>query len=625
MPSMPLACGYLAAMLRSDPDLKDQIAVQICNYGGAASGMQITMDLLAEPPDVAAFSVLGWSYRRFGEVARAYKQVRPDGLVVFGGNHVAYQAARVFREYPEVDVIANGEGEYVFKEIITEVLACPAAPQFQRVAGISWNHRGELIECGDAERISDLDGLPSPILSGVMQMQNQAGEFLYDAALMETNRGCPYKCSFCYWGGAIGQRVRQFSRERLQEELEFIARLRVNTLVLCDANFGMLEADEQFVEDLIRTRERFGWPRSFETSWAKNKSERFYRIVEGLGRHKFQSSFTLALQSLSEPVLRGMNRRNMPINKWEALSEWLHERGFACYGELIWGAPGETRESFYDSYDRFARRLSRIAVYPLLVLPNTEYHAARESLGLVTVRGCDDDFEYVVASASASVAEHAEVHRFMFWARLLGENSFFRHLIHPATTLARCTQSQLFESLRETLEGSKLPEVKDFIGSQPALADSRGVIRALRRLYTDRFVNSEIADWWRFRIVPRFPPEWQPFALGLYEYETWCRPLYVAPGGNCPTGWRPAKCDGSRVYVSDPVEFEYDFAKILASWHDDAPGCPPAASKATYRFTAPAGYYDYIDNHEASGRYAAVAELISGPVARDSSNQCDGK
>src|SRR5262245_65441106 len=97
---------------------------------------------------------------------------------------------------------------------------------------------------------------------------------------METNRGCPYKCSFCYWGGAVGQRMRSFSRERIAAELDYFAFHGAPTIVLCDSNFGLLESDEEFTEDLIKTRERRGYPRALETSWAKNKSTRFHRIVK---------------------------------------------------------------------------------------------------------------------------------------------------------------------------------------------------------------------------------------------------------------------------------------------------------------------------------------------------------
>ena len=101
------------------------------------------------------------------------------------------------------------------------------------------------------ERVNDLNVIASPFLSAAIELTDGQGRFRYDVALMETNRGCPYKCSFCYWGGAVGQRVRAFARERLRAELEIFARHKVHTVVLCDANFGMLRGDADFVDGTV--------------------------------------------------------------------------------------------------------------------------------------------------------------------------------------------------------------------------------------------------------------------------------------------------------------------------------------------------------------------------------------
>lgn len=178
----------------------------------------------------------------------------------------------------------------------------------------------------------------------------------------------------------------------------------MHTVVLCDANFGLLPSDAEFVEDLIATRDRYGFPQALETSWAKNKSKIFYEIVRTTARAGMRSSFTLALQTLSDSALDAMNRRNMKVNEWEDLAEWLSQEGLDCDAELIWGAPGETVESFADGYDRLSKYVSRIAVYPLL-LPNTDYAEKKQEYGIVSVRGDDDDFEYVLAHQTMTFAE----------------------------------------------------------------------------------------------------------------------------------------------------------------------------------------------------------------------------
>ncbi|WP_434447386.1 radical SAM protein [Lentzea sp. E54] len=159
-------------------------------------------------------------------------------------------------------------------------------------------------------------------------------------------------------GGATGQRIRAFSRERLRAELELFAKHKVHTIVLCDANFGILPIDAEFIDDMIEVRNQYGYPRALETSWAKNKSKLFFDIVRRMKEAGMRSSFTLALQTLSEDTLKTMNRHNMKVNEWEDLARWLDQEGLDCYAELIWGAPGETVESFMEGYDRLSRHMS---------------------------------------------------------------------------------------------------------------------------------------------------------------------------------------------------------------------------------------------------------------------------
>jgi radical SAM superfamily enzyme YgiQ (UPF0313 family) len=248
------------------------------------------------------------------------------------------------------------------------------ASQLGGILGISYqDDTGAVATTPPRDRIENLDVIPSPFLSGAIELTDDEGKFRYDVALMETNRGCPYKCSFCYWGGAVGQRIRAFSRERLRAELEIFAKHKVHTIVLCDANFGILPIDAEFLADMIEVRDQFGYPRALETSWAKNKSKLFFDIVSTMKQAGMRSSFTLALQTLSDDALNTMNRRNMKLNEWEDLAAWLDKEGLDCYAELIWGVPGETVDSFMLGYDRLSRHVSRIAVYPLHLLPNTHY------------------------------------------------------------------------------------------------------------------------------------------------------------------------------------------------------------------------------------------------------------
>ena len=448
--SMPLSLGYIKATAYADPGIRSSADIEICSFLGSATASEMIHELLThEPPDILAFSVFGWNLYRFAAVAEVYRQLKPDGWIVMGGPHVANQAERLCRLYPALDIVANGEGEFIFRDVLQAYLGGLNKNELDHIDGISFQRDGRVITTPERARIANLDDIPSPFLEGVLPFRDQYGKAIYGVALLETNRGCPYKCSFCYWGGAIGQKVRAFSRERLRDEVKLLAREGVESIALCDANLGMLPGDEVFVDDVIRTKERYGYPLNIEASWAKNKGERFFRIVRKMKQAGLKSSFTLALQSLEEKALENMRRQNMKLNDFEDVARWMRAEGLDTYAELIWGLPGETADTFIDGYDRITEFVSRIAIYPHLILPNTDFDRNRHRYGLVTMRREECDFEYVISHPDMSIEDNARMHQFLFWARVFAENMIFRSIWVPLRKLASIKQSQVLKSLDE--------------------------------------------------------------------------------------------------------------------------------------------------------------------------------
>lgn len=592
--SMPLAAGYLAAAARADPVVGPEFTVRIQNFRGGESLGAMARTLFTDTvPDVLAFSVFGWNFHRFGALAETYKSLRPDGLVVFGGTHVAHQADRVFRCFPDVDVVANGEGEFTFRDLLLAVLEDHDLAQ---VPGISYRDAdGALHTTPEAPRIDDLDTIPSPFLTGAIPLLDHNGRFPYDVALMETNRGCPYKCSFCYWGGAVGQKMRDFSRERLRAELDVFGFHKIPTVVLCDSNFGMRQADAEFVEDLVKTREKYGYPKSMEASWAKNKSTTFHAIIRRMKAEGFKSSFTVALQTLADAALRDMGRRNMRLNEWEDLAAWLAAEGLDAYAELIWGAPGETVDSFLAGYDRLSRHVPRIAVYPLLLLPNTTYAENRDEHGFVTVRGDDDDFEYVLANRTVTVAENTVMQRFMFWARMMSENLYFRHIWAPLRELAGLTQSTVLLSLADWFQDAPDPAVADLLGHGREFTDSGLVVASLHKLYADPRFGPIFQRWWDEAILPKAPERHRRLLTEIFRYDTATRPVYAGSDAEVRT------IDGLPHYVRT-LRFDYPIPRVLDAIRaglpiDDEPA--PVDLTLAHRV----GFEDYLDNHELTTYY----------------------
>ena len=163
--------------------------------------------------DVAGFSVYCWNFELSLAIARALKARRPRTLIVFGGPHVPDQGAPFLDAHPFVDVAVHGEGEATFLALL-EGLGRAG------VDGITVRGADGRAETRPKPpRIKDLDRIPSPYLTGAFARVMAAHPALGWHALWETNRGCPFACTFCDWGSATASKVYQFSMHRVRAEI----------------------------------------------------------------------------------------------------------------------------------------------------------------------------------------------------------------------------------------------------------------------------------------------------------------------------------------------------------------------------------------------------------------------
>jgi radical SAM C-methyltransferase len=609
--SMPLAVGYLKAAVDADHVLSGEFTTKIVNLrGGTSVGTATSLVFAPETPDVLAISVFGWNFREALLLAETFKQLNPSGLVLLGGTHVANQAERVFRMAPDVDVVFNGEGELALPETLHAWIDGKfPEPGGHGIDGISFRgFDGAIVTTKKRAGIADLGTIVSPFLGGAIPMTDANGRFRYDVAIMETNRGCPYHCAFCYWGGAIGQKVRRFPRERLVAELEMFAHYQVNSVVLCDANFGMQREDEDFLDDVIALRERTGYPRALEASWAKNKSETFFRIVRKMKAAGLHSSFTIALQTLNDEALREMNRRNMRLNDWQSLVERLTAEGLECYAELIWGAPGDTPESFLAGYDSLSLHVPRIATYPLMVLPNTDYAQRRAELGLVTTRGDGDDFEYVLASKSMSYQENLRNQGFLLWARAAAENSFFRYIWRPLLAYAGLTQSQVLFTLASWFDEQDSPAAEP-LKTPTKIVEPLTVNAAVRALFLDPVVRVLLEQWWSERIRPRVAEEHRWLADEVFRFDLMTLPITEGNAGQAEVEEvdRVRTCRRSELFA---VDVPAVVRALRLGEQPSGQAIEPTMFDLSWRL----GLEAYIDNHEEAILHMGVVK-DSHPVS----------
>src|SRR2546421_5977107 len=298
----PLVAGYLQAYAQADPALAADHRFQTYTTSIKTPLDRITRDVLAIDSDVYALSCYVWNMGLMRSLLRRLREARPHAQVVLGGPQVMHHAGRYLDPTDEGVTVCNGEGEATFAAYLREL--ADARPDLSRVQGISICRDGQVLTTASRPRIEDLDTIPSPFLGGVIPAD-------YSMSILETNRGCPYHCAFCYWGAATNDRVYRFDEERVRADISWMSRNGIIFLYIADANWGMLRQDIDLSRHIADCARQHRLPNVVYFSAAKNKPQAVTRITEILQDAGLIASQPVSMQTLEPESLHVIARSNI--------------------------------------------------------------------------------------------------------------------------------------------------------------------------------------------------------------------------------------------------------------------------------------------------------------------------
>lgn len=386
--NVPLAAGYLKmyAELQGLGQTYD-ITLFPPEQANTLGDRELVQALLAEQPWMVGFSCYMWNIERTLWIAAALKQQRADLWIIVGGPEVTADNDWVLHS-PAIDLAVLGEGEQTFAELLAAWQASPG----QRVT-IPGLWQKDTVPCaaqtsGTANRLSlpltarpelpafrrplqNLDCISSPYLAGILDPADEK------MMLLETLRGCVFKCKFCYYPKSYDD-LYYVSEAKIRANLAYARQRGAREVVLLDPTLNQGRHFDSFVQLLAD-----GNADQAMTYFGELRAE---GITPKTARLLKQARFTeveVGLQSIDPQAMQLMDRNNN-LRAIERGIRAMRAEGIRVKVDLIIGLPGDTVASVRRGMEYLQRSqlYDDVQVFHLAILPGTAFRQEAEALGL---------------------------------------------------------------------------------------------------------------------------------------------------------------------------------------------------------------------------------------------------
>lgn len=381
--NVPLAAGYLKLLARLR-GLEDAYEIDILPARDAnrLSDRALLAEILERDPWLVGWTCYLWNVERSLEISRLVKQLLPDIRMLFGGPEITADNDWVLKR-PELDFAVIGEGEQTFVELLGElaerdqprraIAGLYVSPALEQTLRGEW--RDEPVPAGVLpgfrRPLASLNEISSPYLHGILDAADE------QMLLLETLRGCVFKCKFCYYPKSYDD-LYFVSRERIVANLEHARARGAREVVLLDPTLNQRRDFEDFLKLLAdcnpeRQFQYFGELR------AEGIGPRSARLLR-------EANFTeveIGLQSIDPAAQDLMDRKNN-LRAFERGVRAMRDEGIRVKVDLIIGLPGDTRDSIRRGFSYIHENglCDEVQVFNLSILPGTAFRQEAAALGL---------------------------------------------------------------------------------------------------------------------------------------------------------------------------------------------------------------------------------------------------
>lgn len=402
-----LMSGYvLKAYLDQYFKETNELEVECLHLSNSIEPSEIARQICDKKPDFVGYSCYIWNMDVILDVCKILEG-KLDATVIYGGAEMSEITAEQHISNKNAEYCIVGEGERKLAGLM-DYLLYKGNGKVQTVPnGIGYLDNGEFQYTEDFETIVDLDEIPSPYLTGVVD------ESIYDTKMLfwESQRGCRNRCKYCVYNRNFN-RISYYSLERVYAELDlFIKEKQVYSIWIIDAVItSNLERGKKIIQHIIDLKEQgYRIPTLFTEFSYNSVDDEFIGLLAKLktrpvihntidllaidrAQHYNELSLgyntvnNIGIQSFTDEVCKAVSRAPVIRPKFEEFMKSCNKYNILLKIDLIFGLPLETVSSYFESISyllSFMKGTDHIInIHRLEMLPGSALEDCAEKYGL---------------------------------------------------------------------------------------------------------------------------------------------------------------------------------------------------------------------------------------------------
>ena len=296
----------------------------------------ILKELNQNPLCVATTCMTGMPIKSTLEISKFVKD-NSNIPVIWGGQHPTILPEQCL-ENENIDFVVKGEGEITFYELIK---ALEKNKSLKTIKGISYKKNKKIVHNPD-RGFADLNKFPS-LPYHLINIKNYLTKRLNIPSLyMETSRGCPNNCGFCYNKFFNKCKWRALSAENVIKNIkQVVDDFKIKNIYLYDDNFFVnTKRAEDIIGGIIKEKFDIMWePQGSDINYVNRLSDKSLKLLE----KSRCSRLTFGVESGSKRILNLINKQIYPKNVLD-LNKKLSEYKIVANYNFMSGFPTETME-----------------------------------------------------------------------------------------------------------------------------------------------------------------------------------------------------------------------------------------------------------------------------------------